>query len=64
MLICRIQPVYVIDVAGAIVAALKDDGTSMGKIYELGGPDIYTIHELVNLFLIFPVFLLICSDFN
>ena len=36
----RIQPVYVIDVAAAIVNSLKDDGTSMGKIYELGGPEI------------------------
>jgi len=43
----RIQPVYVIDVAAAIVNSLKDDGTSMGKIYELGGPEIYTLHELV-----------------
>lgn len=42
------QPVYVVDVASAIVAALKDDGTSMGKVYELGGPDVYTMHELVN----------------
>lgn len=45
---CRIQPVYVIDVAAAIVNSLKDDGTSMGKIYELGGPEIYTVHELVT----------------
>lgn len=44
---CRIQPVYVIDVAAAIVNSLKDDGTSMGKTYELGGPEIYTVHELV-----------------
>lgn len=48
MLFCRIQPVYVVDVAGAIVAALKDDGTSMGKIYELGGPEVLTTHELVK----------------
>jgi hypothetical protein len=40
--------VYVIDVAAAIVNSLKDDGTSMGKIYELGGPEIYTVHELVT----------------
>lgn len=46
-LLCRIQPVYVVDVAAAIVAALKDDGTSMGKVYELGGPEILTQHELV-----------------
>jgi uncharacterized protein YbjT (DUF2867 family) len=58
-LICRIQPVYVVDVAGAIVSALKDDGTSMGKIYELGGPEIFTVHELVILFLVFPVLSLI-----
>ncbi|KAG6724510.1 hypothetical protein I3842_03G261200 [Carya illinoinensis] len=45
----KIQPVYVVDVAGAIVAALKDDGTSMGKIYELGGPEVLTTHELAEL---------------
>lgn len=43
----RIQPVYVADVASAVVAALKDDGNSMGKTYELGGPDVYTLHQLV-----------------
>ncbi|CAI0385911.1 unnamed protein product [Linum tenue] len=43
----KFQPVYVVDVAAAVVAALKDDGTSMGKIYELGGPEIFTMHELV-----------------
>ncbi|KAJ9697054.1 hypothetical protein PVL29_009006 [Vitis rotundifolia] len=42
----KFQPVYVIDVAAAIMAALKDDGTSMGKVYELGGPEIFTMHEL------------------
>ncbi|KAL1550103.1 NADH dehydrogenase [ubiquinone] 1 alpha subcomplex subunit 9, mitochondrial-like [Salvia divinorum] len=45
----KIQPVYVADVASAIIAALKDDGSSMGKTYELGGPEIYTIHELAEL---------------
>lgn len=45
----KIQPVYVIDVAGAIVAALKDDGSSLGKTYELGGPDVFTVHELAEL---------------
>ncbi|XVF81077.1 hypothetical protein PTKIN_Ptkin15bG0127500 [Pterospermum kingtungense] len=45
----KIQPVYVVDVASAIIAALKDDGTSMGKVYELGGPEIYTVHELAEL---------------
>jgi len=45
----KTQPVYVVDVASAVIAALKDDGTSMGKVYELGGPDIYTVHELAEL---------------
>uniref|UniRef100_A0A0E0CT30 NAD-dependent epimerase/dehydratase domain-containing protein n=1 Tax=Oryza meridionalis TaxID=40149 RepID=A0A0E0CT30_9ORYZ len=45
----KIQPVYVVDVAAAIVNSLKDDGTSMGKTYELGGPEIYTVHELAEL---------------
>ncbi|XP_059660187.1 NADH dehydrogenase [ubiquinone] 1 alpha subcomplex subunit 9, mitochondrial [Cornus florida] len=45
----KIQPVYVVDVAAAIIAALKDDGTSMGKVYELGGPDVFTLHQLGEL---------------
>ncbi|KAG6592846.1 NADH dehydrogenase [ubiquinone] 1 alpha subcomplex subunit 9, mitochondrial, partial [Cucurbita argyrosperma subsp. sororia] len=45
----KIQPVYVVDVAAGIVSALKDDGTSIGKIYELGGPEIYTVHELAEI---------------
>lgn len=45
----KIQPVYVMDVAAAIIAALKDDGTSTGKIYELGGPEVFTVHELAEL---------------
>ncbi|KAL0419705.1 UNVERIFIED_CONTAM: NADH dehydrogenase [ubiquinone] 1 alpha subcomplex subunit, mitochondrial [Sesamum radiatum] len=45
----KIQPVYVVDVASAIVAALKDDGSSMGKVFELGGPEIYTLHQLAEL---------------
>jgi uncharacterized protein YbjT (DUF2867 family) len=44
---CRFQTVYVVDVAAAIVNSLKDDGTSMGKTYELGGPDVYTVRDLV-----------------
>ncbi|KAM0913323.1 hypothetical protein ACQ4PT_012239 [Festuca glaucescens] len=45
----KIQPVYVVDVAAAIVNSLKDDGTSMGKTYELGGPDVYTVRDLAEL---------------
>uniref|UniRef100_A0A0E0NM92 Cyclin N-terminal domain-containing protein n=1 Tax=Oryza rufipogon TaxID=4529 RepID=A0A0E0NM92_ORYRU len=43
------EPVYVVDVAAAIVNSLKDDGTSMGKSYGLGGPEIYTVHDLAEL---------------
>ncbi|KAK7345720.1 hypothetical protein VNO77_16330 [Canavalia gladiata] len=45
----KIQPVYVVDVAAALTSVLKDDGTSMGKTYELGGPEIFTVHELAEL---------------
>lgn len=55
---------YVADVASAVVAALKDDGTSMGKLYELGGPDVYTLRQLVILsFLLFPFFVGITFSF-
>lgn len=57
--LCRIQPVYVVDVAAAIVAALKDDGASMGKIYELGGPEVFTVHELVISHPFVSIFLLV-----
>jgi NADH dehydrogenase (ubiquinone) 1 alpha subcomplex subunit 9 len=45
----KIQPVYVVDVAAAILASLKDDGASIGKIYELGGPDVFPMHEFAEL---------------
>jgi NADH dehydrogenase len=44
----RFQPVYVGDVAEAYVRALFDEG-SRNRIYELGGPGIYTLAELVRL---------------
>jgi NADH dehydrogenase len=44
----RFQPVYVNDVADAFVRALLDPHTA-GKIYELGGPQVYTLAELVGL---------------
>ena len=43
----RFQPVYVGDVAQALVAALGEPG-SRGKIIELGGPHEYTLKELVE----------------
>ena len=46
----RFQPVYVADVADAIVAALYDDGVG-GQTYELGGPEVATYVELMKLLL-------------
>jgi len=44
----RFQPVYVGDVADAIVAALHDP-KAQGRTYELGGPSVYTFKELMEL---------------
>lgn len=44
----RFQPIYVQDVAQAFVNALDNDHT-IGKTYELAGPNIYTLRELVQL---------------
>lgn len=43
----RYQPVWVEDVAAAIVRCLDDDG-SIGKTYECAGPDVLTLRELVR----------------
>ncbi|WEK44449.1 MAG: complex I NDUFA9 subunit family protein [Candidatus Sphingomonas colombiensis] len=42
----RFQPVFVGDVAAAIVAALNAPARSGGHVYELGGPDVLTMAEL------------------
>ncbi len=44
----KFQPVYVGDVARAFVDALDDPG-SIGKVFELVGPRVYTLRELVRL---------------
>ena len=44
----KFQPVYVDDVARAALAALTSDAAE-GKIYELGGPTIYSFRELMEL---------------
>ena len=44
----RLQPVYVEDVAEAIVRMLADRETA-GETYELAGPGVYTLRELVGL---------------
>ncbi len=43
----RFQPVYVGDVVAAFIAALNDR-SSVGKIYELGGPTVYSLRQLVT----------------
>ncbi|MEI7612990.1 MAG: complex I NDUFA9 subunit family protein [Betaproteobacteria bacterium] len=43
----RFQPVYVGDVAEAFAASLSDSAT-YDQVYELCGPQIYTLHELVE----------------
>ena len=43
----KFQPVYVGDVAKAIVNVLDLDAAN-GKTYELGGPSVYTLEELVR----------------
>ncbi len=46
----RFQPVYVGDVAEAVVAALERP-EAQGKIYELGGPAVLSFRELMELML-------------
>lgn len=43
----RFQPVWVEDVASALVRAL-DDPATIGKVYECAGPDVMTLSELVR----------------
>lgn len=46
----RLQPVYVQDVAKAIVKSLNIP-EAKGKIFELGGPRVYTFKEIIQLIL-------------
>ena len=41
------QPVWVQDVAAAVVACLDDDST-IGKTFELAGPEVFTLQQLVE----------------
>jgi NADH dehydrogenase len=43
----KFQPVYVGDVADAVLAAI-DRETAAGGLYELGGPDVRTFRELIE----------------
>jgi NADH dehydrogenase (ubiquinone) 1 alpha subcomplex subunit 9 len=42
-----VQPIYARDFAAAVMSALEDPKTQ-GKTYELGGPTIYSIQELIE----------------
>jgi NADH dehydrogenase len=46
----RFQPAYVRDAAAAVVAALTHSDT-VGRTYELGGPQIYSFRQLLELLL-------------
>ena len=46
----RLQPVFVEDVAEACARALADPST-VGRVYELGGADVFAYSELVQLLL-------------
>jgi len=48
----RLQPVFVEDVAEAIASILTDPRT-VGRTYELAGPGVYTLRELVKMTLHF-----------
>jgi uncharacterized protein YbjT (DUF2867 family) len=50
----RFQPVFAGDVASAVVAAIEgraQGGTTEGKTYELGGPEVKSFKELLQLML-------------
>jgi uncharacterized protein YbjT (DUF2867 family) len=42
----KFQPVYVKDVADAVVVALSDPLVHAGKLYELGGPDVLSLRQI------------------
>jgi NADH dehydrogenase len=46
----KFQPVYVSDIAAAIVKCAQDPATR-GRLYELGGPGIYSFKDLMELIL-------------
>lgn len=45
----RFQPVFVEDVAAAVVAALNGGDHITGQIFELGGPKVYTFRQMMEL---------------
>ncbi|MCH8862570.1 MAG: complex I NDUFA9 subunit family protein [Proteobacteria bacterium] len=45
----RFQPVFVEDVAAAVVAALEGGDHITGQTFELGGPKVYTLRQMMEL---------------
>jgi len=43
----KLQPVYVGDVAQAVINIIENDSLA-GQVYELGGPEIYSLKEIVE----------------
>ncbi len=43
-----LQPIWIEDIVGCVTASLEDDKTR-NKIYEVGGGEYLTIHEIVNI---------------
>ncbi|RZM26429.1 MAG: complex I NDUFA9 subunit family protein, partial [Sphingomonas sp.] len=44
----KFQPVFAADVADAIAAIVDRPGTAAGETYELGGPDVMTMGEIIR----------------
>ena len=44
----KFQPIYVLDLAKAVVVALNRPGSS-GETFELGGPQVYRFREIMEL---------------
>ncbi|MEM8773114.1 MAG: complex I NDUFA9 subunit family protein [Pseudomonadota bacterium] len=47
----KFQPVYVDDVADAVCEALDEGASASGRIFEIGGPEIFTFRELMEMML-------------
>jgi NADH dehydrogenase len=44
----RFQPVFVGDLAAAVVAAVRDPAAA-GKTFEIGGPEVYTYRQIIEM---------------
>ncbi|GAQ92347.1 NAD(P)-binding Rossmann-fold superfamily protein [Klebsormidium nitens] len=45
----KVQPVSVLDVAAAVLTAVRDDGAAAGQTFTLGGPDVFTYKQVFQL---------------